>query len=524
MVAPLVAQDWPNYGGGPARNGQTDRFGPTTPALSWSDTNDFSVIAWHPFVADDRVITVRESGFPGVSANDEIVAYDRSTGLELWRTSLPYGGDSSAEWIAWVGGISQGRVLASRSDNGRLQPIRALDAATGQILWTSQISTNSWAHDGMVFTDDGDPIVGDRQTLTRVDIETGQTVWSIARSCSVSGNCGAARSGDSLYIDEAAPGGQVLTKIDAASGAVLYSSPLMPGFSSQNQPFVAPDGATVYFARTQNNDLVDALYAFEDTGTSFVERWNRPVRWTTRHEHGIGPDGTIYTFLPGDEFVGLDPQTGNVIHTAGVLAPIGTGLSPQTAVAADGVVYVSNGWASSPASDGRLWAFPPTLGAPLFTLDLNRQNAGGPALAGQGELIVADRDGVFAYRTPGPTAACTPRFGSGVNPVAYTCSSAPNVYGGFQGAVATDASTLLTAVVVSLSAPAVGVPFAGGELLVDLPFVLLDVLPESANGQHQLPIPGTPSLLGATLATQAARVDLVGALELGNALDLTLGY
>ena len=31
--------------------------------------------------------------------------------------------------------------------------------------------------------------------------------------------------------------------------------------------------------------------------------WSRPVRWTTSHEHGIGPDGSIYTFLQSEEFV-----------------------------------------------------------------------------------------------------------------------------------------------------------------------------------------------------------------------------
>jgi len=137
-----------------------------------------------------------------------------------------------------------------------------------------------------------------------------------------------------------------------------------------------------------------------------------PVRWTTSHEHGIGPDGTVYTFLPGDEFVRLNPADGSVIDSAGVLEPIGDNLSPRTAVDADGKVYVSNGWAGTPNTDGRVWAFSPDLQTLLFTLVLDRQNSGGPSLAADGTLIVADRQGVFAYRettpTPTPTPTATP--------------------------------------------------------------------------------------------------------------------
>ncbi|QDU68116.1 PQQ-binding-like beta-propeller repeat protein [Engelhardtia mirabilis] len=529
LTAPAPAQsDWTNYGGGPGRNGLTDRFGPTSSSELWSNGADFSVIAWHPFLWQELVITVREAGFPGAQANDAIVAYHRETGLEVWRTTLPYGGDSGAEWIAWIGGVADGRVIASRSDNGRKLPLQALDASTGAPLWTSQIATFAWAHDGLVFLDDGDFIVGDRESLTRVDGSDGTTVWSIARSCSVSGNCGAARFADAVYIDEAAPGGQVLTRVDANTGARLYSSPAMPGFTCQNQPFLSPDGQVVYYARSQNNPTTDFLYAFHDDGTQFTEVWNRPIRWTTRHEHGVAADGSIYTFLPGDEFVRLDPATGNVLNTAGILAPIGTNLSPQTAVDAAGRVYVSNGWASSPASDGRVWAFGPDLGAPLFTLFLDRQNAGGPAIGGQGELVIADRSAVRVLRLPGPQASATPRFGSGVNPVAFDAVNPPEVYGEFEAQVAVDASTALTVVLVSIAPLAVPIPFEGGELLVALPSPFpIQSEPLSSGGLHALAIPGDPALLGAFLTSQGARVQLNGpvpSLQLGNALDLILGF
>jgi outer membrane protein assembly factor BamB len=272
----------------------------------------------------------------------------------------------------------------------------------GTLLWTSEWLTEAWAHDGIVFAPNGDLIVGDFHDVIRINAADGTTVWSTPRSCPVSGNCGgaAAVSSSAVYIDESAPGGNEITKLDIETGDVLYSSPVMAGFTDQNAPFVSPDETTVYFSRTQNNPAVDYLYAFEDDGTQFIELWRRPVRWTTSHEHGIAADGSIYTFTPEDEFVRLDPATGEILSNAGVLSPLGTpNLSPKTAVDAAGNVYVSNGWASTPATDGRLWAFNADLSETLFVLNLDRQNAGGPAIGVGGTMIVADRQGVYAYRT-----------------------------------------------------------------------------------------------------------------------------
>jgi len=402
LCVSAAASDWGNYGGNNARNGRSDEIGPHAVDLLWSNATDFSIIAWHPFTLGDRVFTIRESGFPqnGGSANDALIAYDLETGTELWRTTLSFGGDTNTEWIAWLGGARDGKVYASRASNAKPQPIKAFDAATGALLWTSAWTTEAWAHDGLVFAPDGDLIVGEFRHVTRINQQDGATVWTTPRTGSVSGNCGAAVTATAVYIDESAPGGNVLTRIDMATGARLYSSPVMSGVTNQNSPFLSRDGGTIYFSRTQNNATVDFLYAFQDDGSQFTQLWSRPVRWTTSHEHGLGADGSIYTFLANNEFVRLDPANGNVLNSAGILSPIGTSnLSPKTAVEQNGNVYVSNGWASNPAGDGRLWAFNADLSINLFTLSLDRQNAGGPAIGRDGTLLVADRTGVFAYHS-----------------------------------------------------------------------------------------------------------------------------
>jgi outer membrane protein assembly factor BamB len=410
LASSATAQDWSNLGGDGARNGRSITVGPTSASLLWQNATDFSVIAWQPVVLGDRVFTIREGGFPqnGGAANDALVAYDVASGMEQWRKTLPFNGNTSQQWIAWIGGAHDGRVFACRSEATKPNPVLAYDAASGALLWTSTATTEQFAYDGVVFApDNGDPIIGDATHVLRLDAASGATVWNVPRVRSVSGNCGAAVVASGFFIDSGFFGGpHYVEKHDLASGALMYTSSPMPGTSEQNQPFVSPDGSTVYFSRTQNNPSVDFLYAFHDTGGALVEIWHRPVHWTTSHEHGIASDGSVYTFLADGEFVRLDPATGNVSATAGVLSPLvgaSGNLSPKTAVDANGTVYVSNGWADSPATNGRIWAFSADLSVNHFTLTLNNQNQGGPALGRDGTLLVADRTSVRAYRAPSST-------------------------------------------------------------------------------------------------------------------------
>ena len=356
-------------------------------------------------ISDGRVYAIRQSGFPGAAANDVLLALDLETGAELWRTVVPYGGNSATEWIASVAGASDGRVFAARGGSGRQTPVYAFDGATGALAWASTHLTLAGPQDGVVFTANGDLIVGDEQRLARLRGSDGSTVWTINRQCSVSGNCGAAIGPDGVFIDVPSPDAsfsQAIAKYDLATGAFRYRTPPMTGATVQNAPFLSLDGSTVYLARTQNNAATDFLFAFADTGSALELRWQRPIRWTTSHEHGLAADGSIYTFLQNNEFVRLDPNTGAVVASAGALTPLDFAISPRTAVGTNGTVFVSNGWANNPALQGRVWAFNADLSSNLFTLTLDRPNSGGPSLGAFDTLVVADRVGLRAYRSATP--------------------------------------------------------------------------------------------------------------------------
>ncbi len=120
-------------------------------------------------------------------------------------------------------------------------------------------------------------------------------------------------------------------------------------------------------------------------------------------------------------------------------------------------------------------------------------------------------------------AACAFFNGSNVNPADFSCTTLPIVGTTWQGAVTTNANTLLTALAYApaglLPLPA---PLFGGELLVQPAGLVLF----TGMGSYSLPIPAAGSWIGTVLEFQGLRVDLVGSAATFvplNALQLVIG-
>jgi outer membrane protein assembly factor BamB len=391
IAAGADAGDWNNVGGNPACNGLTQELGPGAQTLLWSGGKS-SIIAWQPVTEGPRVFLVRQTSFvpAGVPSDAPIVSYDIETGQELWTAHLPY---TPGEWTTWVGGVKDGRVYASRAGNGASSaaPLYCLDAATGAVLWFSTELIDAGAYDGMTFAPTGDPIVASFRDIWRFDATSGAQLWKAPRLCSVSGNCGGAVFEGSVYVADAAGGGHVLKRFDAATGAFLYASPVMPGFLMQNAPNVGPDG-TVYLNRVQNNPTVDFFYAFDDTGAAFVERWKAPANYNTAVQYAIGPAGDVYMMAPGHVLQRLDPATGAVLSSF----PFVDSAAVRMATDVDGRVYVSNGEFAA----GEFYCFEADLTL-RWSTPVTNVNIGAPALGRDGTLIVAGvGSDLRAYRSP----------------------------------------------------------------------------------------------------------------------------
>ena len=394
LASPALA-DWSNIGGNAGRNGQAGAVGPSAPELLWG-TGPSSLIAWHPCIAGSRVYLVRQTAFipSGVPNDSKVYALDLDTGAVVWSKAIPF---ETGDWTTNVYGVSQGRVFVGRGGNGSSSsaPVRCLDAETGAELWTSVEEVATGAYDGVVFAPDGDPIFATHTYVRRVDAETGITVWNTPRSCSVSGDCGPAIAGDAVYVDEVAPGGQVLTRFDLASGAKLYSSPVMPGFLSQNTPLADGKGG-VFYPRTQGNPTTDFFYAYTDTGTALVQRWNVPCIAGAGSQHGVGPDGSVYLLAPNGRLQRRDGLTGVLLDESDSTVTAATTQS-HFAIDAAGTVYYGNG-----GFPGTIFSFTPELDL-NWSVSVANLNQGGPSLAADGTLVVCGNGTVVrAYRSAPP--------------------------------------------------------------------------------------------------------------------------
>ena len=393
VISPgALGQDWSNSGGNAGRNGLTQVLGPDEADVLWTGGRR-SIIAWQPVTEGSMVYMVRQTGFPPEPTSDEssVVAMDLRTGDELWFRDIPF---EDGDWTTWIAGAWGGMVFACRAGNGSTSfaSVYALDGATGDTVWISDDEVSAGAYDGVVFAPDGDLIIGDFRKVTRIDFDTGATVWSVDRSCSVSSSCGAARSDEAIYIADVAPGGHIIKRLNMATGAFEYESPVMAGFTLQNTPMVGPDG-TIFLSRTQNNPAVDFFFAFEDAGGAISELWNTPAGWTTTSEFCVGPDGSVYLIGPALTIERRDGTTGALLdESASVAADF---LSPRMGADADGRIFFSNG----SFDDGRFYSFDADL-TPRWDVTVRNINIGAPAIASDGTLIICGiGSDVRAYRS-----------------------------------------------------------------------------------------------------------------------------
>ena len=399
LIITAAGADWSNNGGNSRRNGRVDAFGPASAKPLWNGGRP-SIIAWQPMVEGDRVFMVRQTGFPpgGEPNGSPVVAMNLNTGAELWFKHIPY---NAGDWTTWIAGVQNGRVYASRSGNGASVSAKlyCLDAANGDIVWSSVDLIKAGPYDGVIFASNGDPIIADFTHIRRIRAVDGTTAWSTARVCSVSGNCGGAATETAIYIADAVPGGHRIKKYDIVSGAFLYQSPVMSGFTLQNSPMVGPDG-TIYISRTQNNLSVDYFYAWQDTGSAITLKWSIPANWSTSSEFAVGADGSVYMMSPGYRIARLHPDTGEILDESNPIPTDNAGgnITPRMATDLQGRLYFSNGQFNT----GRLYSFNPDLTPPTgrWSVPVQNINIGAPAIGADGTLIVAGvGTDVRAYRT-----------------------------------------------------------------------------------------------------------------------------
>jgi len=355
--------DWnTGVGGLSARYGYMEAYGPLAPDVLWQGSRP-AIVSTQAACDGDLLVVSRIQSFT-IPTGTWLVAHDLHTGEELWAEQLPYDFPGTS-WRSRISAIRGAHVYASRSGNTADDYLYALDREDGSIVWRSEHLIGEETTESLAFAPNGDLIVGNYDSVMRIDHTDGTTVWEEPRSTPSSNGAQASVFGNRVYLWEAQLG-------------------LLCG----------PDG-TVYAPRTQNNPGTDFFVALADTGMGFEEKWRVPMGYTPFASCGVGPDGSVYTYSRDIEILRLDPDTGTEIDRSMIL-PYDFPAEPRMAIDAEGNLYVSNGGFSS----GEILAF--TAGLELiWSESIYGINLGGPTLADDGTLVVCGTGTrVRAYRRP----------------------------------------------------------------------------------------------------------------------------
>jgi outer membrane protein assembly factor BamB len=376
-----LADDWQTGPGGkPSRHGLSAEVGPQAANLLWQGSVS-AVVAQQAVIDEDIVVMSRMFNINNVLSGTKIVAHNLITGDTLWTKGLPVDFPST-DWRSRVSAFKDGVVYATRAGNTNNSYMYALSALDGSIIWKSVGLVDETSTEGASFASNGDLIVGNFYNVIRINHLDGTTVWQTARSCPTSGGGEVAVFENKGYYWEAAFEGPVISVIDLETGNYLYSSEsLSPGIIQQVAPFVGTDG-TVYGTRTMNNVSTDFLFALNDKGSYFEEKWSVPLGYVPFGTFGVGPDGSVYSYSQSDEVIRIDPTTGVVTDTSEVNLG-GDFTQPRMAVDAYGIVFVTNGGFSA----GALHSFNPDLTL-RWSENITNVNVGGPAIGNNGTMIV----------------------------------------------------------------------------------------------------------------------------------------
>jgi outer membrane protein assembly factor BamB len=237
------------------------------------------------------------------------------------------------------------------------------------------------------------------QRISRLD---GSLVWECnfqpvnigASELTVRGNTG--------YLAESLNGAANITAIDLTTGERLYSRPIndtQPDGGEQYCPIVVNDAGVIFYHK-----LGDNISAFTDDGTQFSLLWETQIQgYAPFSQMCIGADGTLYAPSNG-RVIRLDPTTGTILNTSGVIAQNPQLFQMRASSPANGVVYVTDG-------DDGVHVFTPDL-QPLWNDPVPNINTSGVSISPTGLVVVTGASIIKAYKPTETSTSITDMHGA----------------------------------------------------------------------------------------------------------------
>lgn len=318
VVAPLAAQDWPQWRG-PNRDGAVASF--TEPA-AWPEQLqrrwqvDVGLGYATPLLVGDRIYMFTRQG------DDEVMlALDAASGKTIWRSSYP----APFEMVPATARHGAGPKSTPAYANGRLfalgmtSVVTAFDAGTGKRLWqTEPTRAQPLYHTAMSPIVDGDMVIvhvggqGDA-ALTAFDVRTGAPRWRWTGDSPAYGSPIVVNLAGTRQVVTFTH--QNLVGVSAADGALLWRRPFTtPSNTSSQTPIVHRD----MLIQAGRENGITAFRVARRGGT-----WGTDEVWSTKDvslhmTNGVVADGVLYglSHLNSGQYFALDLDTGKVLWTS----------------------------------------------------------------------------------------------------------------------------------------------------------------------------------------------------------------
>ncbi|NNE72094.1 MAG: PQQ-binding-like beta-propeller repeat protein [Acidimicrobiales bacterium] len=296
----------------------------TTGAVQWSvslDAHPFARIFGSPVVIDDRIIIGVASyelavPLPDYTFRGSVVALDRSTGAELWRTYMTENdataGAGVSVWSTAAVDRSRGLIFIG-TGNTYEEPaaplsdaLLAIDYATGSIEWSRQFT------EGDVYTIFGTPPQGpDADIGAAPNLFTigGQDVVGVGDKAGVYAVLDR-DTGDTVWARELAPGSPL--------GGVMTTSVYVDG--------------VIYVSTNQMVDPYNFTSSVNTSLTSALDASDGSILWqTTMPASSFGAlsyaNGVLFQpTTPGDLYA-IDADDGSILWSDDLGADVGGGVS-----------------------------------------------------------------------------------------------------------------------------------------------------------------------------------------------------
>ena len=253
--------------------------------LSAKDAQTGEMLWAKPFGAQGSSPTV-SGGRVFVRSENAVRAVRPTTGAPLWKARL------RGQAVSDVSVDGDRALVLVRNGYGPTK-LLALDASSGEAIWTRKVAYSSSAHDEAVVADNGIVLASVNYRLSALDANDGSTLWTSDVGCC---RHAPALAGDTIFTTTSGASSDKLHAVDAGSGEVLWSTDLQgvsDGVSVANGVvYVASNGLEAFEAAT-GDQLLDL-----DVGVP----WSVPVV--------VG--GTVYLAIENGP--GTPPDTGEGLY------------------------------------------------------------------------------------------------------------------------------------------------------------------------------------------------------------------